>query len=201
MVAQEHEFKVGDIVKMRKDSKYYGLDADCNPAEQVGEISSTKAGSSHSLTVEWGSRWNYYRPEDLELVDNVDMKSEEPDVKSYEQDSIREMRDRIYTIDAELKSLQEEREKLVEVLREEGLVLLEKCEEPELDMTDWRNWKVGDIVEVLVEYGSVGKGKYKVKSLEDIEYPALQPVEIYLECGEGSWPYIHNICWHSRPKA
>lgn len=189
MVAQEYEFKVGDSVKIRKDSQYYGEDADSNPANILGDVVKVYDNDDPgalNVSVVWktGCR-NSYAATDLELAEIGEQK-----------DTIREMRDRIYAIDAELKSLQEEREKLVEVLREEGLVLLEKCEKPELDMSDWRNWKVGDIVELFLD-DLTTTGFYNISELEHTQYDGGLPIKL----DNGKWACTECVRWVSRPKA
>ena len=193
---KEHEFKVGDIVKIRKDSKYYGGHGYSNPADVSGKVIELldRHPFGFSIHVKWMSLGNNtYRPEDLELVESIDARASYP-----QKDTIREMRDRIYALDVELKSLQEEREKLVEVLREEGLVLLEKCKEPDADMSDWRNWKVGDLIEVFgTNY--IEKGIYKIMELESEEYKGDLCVKVSM--GKFvQWLNTPDVRWHSRPK-
>jgi hypothetical protein len=58
-------------------------------------------------------------------------------------------RDRIREIDATVEALEEERASLVQRLEDEGLQLLPVSARPAEDMSDWRNWKVGDMAEVI----------------------------------------------------
>lgn len=63
------------------------------------------------------------------------------------------MRDRITTIDFDIHSLTTERAELVQKLASEGFALigrindlLTEAAQKHEDMSDWRNWKVGDVV-------------------------------------------------------
>lgn len=195
MVGQECEFKVGDIVKIRKDSQYYGEDADNNPANILGDdvvkvYDDDDPGALNVLVVWKTGCRNSYAATDLELAEIGEQK-----------DSIREMRDRIYAIDAELKSLQEEREKLVENLREEGLVLVEKHKDH--DMSDWRNWQVGDIVyikEFSEDYDRlVAPGEYPILEVEGSHYCGELPCRIGRNFEDDVWPRVANMKWVRRP--
>lgn len=63
------EFSVGDIVRIREDSRYYGRSDRSNPAGASGEVVSTNYSGDHRYSVRWPSgRDNCYRPSDLELV-------------------------------------------------------------------------------------------------------------------------------------
>lgn len=60
----------------------------------------------------------------------------------------------------------------------------------DVDMSDWRNWKVGDIVEVILPNDSglmVGK-QYTIKKVEDPEYVFGMPVNVIDEAGSDYWP-------------
>jgi len=58
-------------------------------------------------------------------------------------------RDRIQKIDIVVQELEEERLSLVQSLEAEGFALINARREPAEDMTDWRNWKEGDLVECV----------------------------------------------------
>ena len=58
-------------------------------------------------------------------------------------------RDRIQKIDIVVQELEEERLSLVQSLEAEGFALINAKREPAEDMTDWRNWKAGDLVECV----------------------------------------------------
>ena len=59
------------------------------------------------------------------------------------------LRDRIQKIDIVVQELEEERLSLVQSLEAEGFALIDAKREPAEDMTDWRNWKAGDLVECV----------------------------------------------------
>jgi len=68
----EPKLKVGDRVKIKKDSMWYG-DGDNNPTNVVGVINNTNNDSHYDLkiTVDWDNgTYNAYKEEDLELADN-----------------------------------------------------------------------------------------------------------------------------------
>jgi len=58
-------------------------------------------------------------------------------------------RDRIREIDTTFEAMTAERAELVSKLAGEGFALIAVAAEPVEDMGDWRNWKVGDILEVV----------------------------------------------------
>jgi len=60
-------------------------------------------------------------------------------------------RDRIHNIDIIVQELEEERLSLVQSLEAEGFALINAKREPAEYMTDWRNWKEGDLVECVTE--------------------------------------------------
>lgn len=70
-------------------------------------------------------------------------------------------RDRIQHLDNNILNMQTERADLIKRLADEGLQLLEGkvCggAKPSEDMSDWRNWRIGDIAEVIDTSGFLGK--------------------------------------------
>lgn len=102
-------------------------------------------------------------------------------------------RDRIRDIDSTVEALEEERVSLVQKLEAEGFRLIDPVKaEPAEDMSDWRNWMVGD--EVLI-YGL--SEIYHIEHMESRDYEGELPVYVR---GRG-WPRLINIKWHSRPSA
>lgn len=79
-------------------------------------------------------------------------------------------RDTVNELDAYIEEFTREREALINRLALEGFALIEKINlnldkiDATLDMSDWRNWKVGDLVTSKVDYNhQFTKGKkYKV---------------------------------------
>lgn len=117
-----------------------------------------------------------------------------------------EWRDRIHEIDRTVEALEEERVSLVQRLADEGFKLIGKINEgiadakqAHEDMSDWRNWKVGDLVECLNDHpGQFTKGKlYKIKAFNTFS------VSIELDDGgsdTNGWQF-KNFKFHSRPSA
>lgn len=117
----------------------------------------------------------------------------------------RYMRDRITQIDFDIKFEQErhssnmacmdqERADLVAKLAAEGFALIAPVVVPVEDMSDWRNWKVGDVVSVSRNPDHVSPGNYKVLSIEHHDYDGVFPVKTI-----SGWPRISSTKFHSRP--
>jgi len=61
-------FKVGDYVRLRKDSKFYGVSSN-NPANQIGQVYFLYAENViFPVTIKWGGDFNHYDANDLELA-------------------------------------------------------------------------------------------------------------------------------------
>lgn len=72
--------KEGDIVRLSKDGKDTYDDARYNPHDSLGVVTSYKAHdwTGHKITVKWDTgEKNTYKPEDLELVEDVEEESGE----------------------------------------------------------------------------------------------------------------------------
>lgn len=82
-------------------------------------------------------------------ADDKDESSEPVQVTYVDSDGPLQWRDRIIEIDRTVEGLEEERVSLVQRLEAEGLQLLPVSARPAEDMSDWRNWKVGDMAEVI----------------------------------------------------
>lgn len=125
-------------------------------------------------------------------------------------------RDRITEIDAESKAenerhsaamtaLSTERAELVQKLASEGLAMIERKAEPVEDMSDWRNWKAGDLItHVAGDWTDYTKGKqYPVKEVgaefiktrDDVEDRFMEVDGAYM-FEDGRFPSFE---WHSRP--
>lgn len=107
-------------------------------------------------------------------------------------------RDTIIELEAHAEDIQREIGSLHARLTEEGFSLIRQCpsvQQPELDvdMSDWRNWKDGDIVEVVFENDAdlpIGK-QCVVATIEKPDYIYGMPVSVYDEdANDGSffWP-------------
>lgn len=116
-------------------------------------------------------------------------------------------RDRITQIDADIKfeeerhssnmvGMDQERADLVAKLAAEGFVLIAAVVEPVEDMSDWRNWKVGD----LVFLNAVSEGSaMPVKTMLPITHNDGSRGGHNLLIGNEYYPLVHDLVWHSRP--
>ncbi len=115
-------------------------------------------------------------------------------------------RDRITTIDFDIKDLTTERAELVQKLASEGFELIGRIVEPMEDMSDWRNWKEGDRIEVISK-GFDGRDIGEMLTVDGLDNDdANQPVGVMGDDKTHSWPIVsrgHFLCikWHSRPSA
>lgn len=126
----------------------------------------------------------------------------------------RVMRDRIREIDATTIALNEERASLVAKLKAEGFALIQS-DEPngaagsaqqdiaQQDMSDWRNWKRGDLVECVTvprqHKGFYEAGKhYAVDSIDLDDAGTSYEVDIHCDSGFTLWNSSSDFKWHSR---
>ena len=117
-------------------------------------------------------------------------------------------RDRIAEIDATTQSLEAERADLVQKLASEGFALIGRINElltdaaqKHEDMSDWRNWKVGDIVE-CVSHNERWSAKFAIGSvnvIKEIITDSDVPVDLTINIGYYVSPF--DFKWHSRPSA
>jgi hypothetical protein len=123
-------------------------------------------------------------------------------------------RDRIRAIDAQrldaearhteaMLAMDNERDGLVALLSGEGLMLAPVLvrRETEEDMSDWRNWRAGDLVEMLVTYADTAKAGQLMVVRKIVSESDGQPVRVTpLDDGsDGWWPYLTHMKFHSRP--
>jgi hypothetical protein len=114
------------------------------------------------------------------------------------------MRDRIREIDATIEAMTAERAELVSKLAGEGFALIAVAAEPVEDMSDWRNWKAGDILSVLDidgEYHGFDVGGNVKMLTHDTNRGKPAP---YCESLSGltkGWVMAENLKFHSRPTA
>mgnify|MGYP000975290564 CR=1 FL=1 len=118
------------------------------------------------------------------------------------------MRDRITEIDATTQALTAERAELVQKLASEGFALIGRINElltdaaqKHEDMSDWRNWKVGDIVE-CVSHNERWSAKFAIGSvnvIKEIITDSDVPVDLTINIGYYVSPF--DFKWHSRPSA
>lgn len=90
-------------------------------------------------------------------------------------------RDEIIELEAYEEEFRREREKLIRKLESEGFKLIDHmapvCGEMLFNMSDWRNWKTGDIV-LISNDPDIKDGEYKVTSIEEYDYDGDLPVQV-----------------------
>lgn len=92
-------------------------------------------------------------------------------------------RDEVTELNAYIEKYTRERDALIERLASEGFALIPPVvsvmsEFSGVDMSDWRNWKAGDVVEVILDNDSdlpIGE-RYVVKEIESPDYEFGMPV-------------------------
>jgi hypothetical protein len=116
-------------------------------------------------------------------------------------------RDRIREIDADFKIMAAERDRLVGELAAEGFALIAAAADPVEDMTDWRNWKAGDLIDVIGSGFDDALPGQRLR-VEFVEHPngQDQPVKLKAITDGYHWPEIkagnfNLLRWHSRPSA
>jgi hypothetical protein len=116
-------------------------------------------------------------------------------------------RDRITEIDGIVEELEEERVALVQRLEGEGFRLIERAVQPAEDMSDWRNWKAGDQVKVILANDCIGlwiDRVVTVRSVEPANYGGSMPVSVFYD-DDWNFPEAHDgsdrcvFQFHSRP--
>lgn len=116
-----------------------------------------------------------------------------------------EWRDRITEIDATTQALTTERADLVQKLASEGFALIGRVVELVEDMSDWRNWKDGDMVEMVKAktWADMTDGKlYKITGKTDGEFSFIDDVgDVRTSPDTRGGEYAKDFKWHSRPSA
>lgn len=108
-------------------------------------------------------------------------------------------RDTVNELDAYIEEFTRERDSLINRLALEGFALIPAMTPvmgvADVDMGDWRNWKVGDIVSIKDDV-DVDDGEYSVLEIEHSEYEGDMPIKI-----EQGWPDMDcaKIEFVSRP--
>jgi hypothetical protein len=114
-------------------------------------------------------------------------------------------RDEVTELNAYIDKFTRERDALIELLASEGFALIPPVasvmsEFDVADMSDWLNWKVGDIVEVIANMGghefNIGDRVHVVRiDLKDSKYR----IEAQLGDGDDWWLLESDAKWISRP--
>lgn len=115
-------------------------------------------------------------------------------------------RDRIAEIDSTTQDLTTERAELVQKLASEGFALIGRVVEPVEDMSDWRNWKEGDLLEMVKasDWEEMTNGKlYEFAAPENRDNFAVVDDNGELRSFHiGSDDFVSgDFKWHSRPSA
>jgi hypothetical protein len=112
----------------------------------------------------------------------------------------RHNRDRIREIDKQLTDLAIERAERVAELAAEGFALISPFPAPSEDMTDWRNWKVGDLVECVKEISSTtGISVGSIYTLTGVSSDSIEFYDDEDDCRDRGDTY--RFKFHSRPSA
>jgi len=115
------------------------------------------------------------------------------------------IRDRIREIDASIEAMTAERAELVSKLAGEGFALIAVAAEPVEDMSDWRNWKAGDLLrmENEDEWCGVSNGRlYKLESDIAHEFVFIDDSEEERRFKPAETEFAaKDFSWHSRPSA
>lgn len=92
-------------------------------------------------------------------------------------------RDAIIHCQAIIEDCEREIERNVSLLDAEGLMMQKDSKKamqnyaPDVDMSDWRNWKRGDIISISND-PDIKDGEYKVTSIEEYDYDGDLPVQV-----------------------
>ena len=125
------------------------------PVDDHVEVEIRTRGCDYEICEASGFAWNATGENQImayrlhKTVDQVEAcsKPDPRDSAKRDSDYVCWMRDRITEIDATTSALATERAELVQKLASEGFALIGRAVEPVEDMSDWRNWKVGDLLE------------------------------------------------------
>ena len=176
--------RISDLVRWKHETENYDIMAYrvCEPAEQV------EACSKPELQIRL--------PDDYCEIYNAQAIPQGPT----------QWRDRIAEIDSTTMALTTERAELVQKLASEGFALIGLVVDPVEDMSDWRNWKEGDRIEVISK-GFDDRDIGEMLTVDGLDNDdANQPVSVMGDDKIHSWPIVsrgHFLCikWHSRPSA
>ena len=187
------------------------------PVDDHVEVEVRTRGGDYEICEAYGFAWNatgedqimaYRLHKPVEQVEACS-KPDPRDSAKRDSDYVCWMRGRITEIDATTQALTTERADLVQKLASEGFALIGRVVEPVEDMSDWRNWKVGDIVryeglpDFHSKYFTIGN-LYEIKLVEtgddckNIYNPVIFKAD---DSGEENGWRPELFKFHSRPSA
>ena len=189
------------------------------PVDDHVEVEIRTRGGDYEICEASGFAWNatgedqimaYRLHKPVEQVEACS-KPDPRDSAKRDSDYVCWMRDRITEIDATTQALTTERAELVQKLASEGFALIGRINDlltdaaqKHEDMSDFRNWKVGDLVQVI-DPESSGLLAGKAYPISKLEKEIDEEDEIHgLPCllADGyTWLYAKNMRWRSRPSA
>jgi hypothetical protein len=114
-------------------------------------------------------------------------------------------RDTVNELDAYIEEYTRERDALIELLASEGFALIPPVvsvmsEFDGADMSDWRNWKAGDLVSSKTDYnGQFTKDKLYVVTATSVSYGSPRVSLNRDDKGEANGWMAKNFEFHSRP--
>jgi hypothetical protein len=111
-------------------------------------------------------------------------------------------RDEIIELEAYEEEFRREREKLIRKLESEGFKLIDHvapvCGDQIIDMSDWRNWQAGDIVECVTD-GDNGQSTFGARyAVKSVNRSSVQIVEDDRGSNTNGWG-ASNFKFSSRP--
>lgn len=119
-------------------------------------------------------------------------------------------RDRIAEIDVDIKfeedrynanmaCMNQERAELVQKLAGEGFALIGRAVDRVEDMSDWRNWKVGDLVERVKDGEESGMELNTPMKITSFDWDDKRGQSV--EVDSSYFPFVSSLIWHSRPSS
>jgi hypothetical protein len=177
-----HKFSAGDSVKVVRRSQGEWC--------RVGSIHTVrvcKHDHEHGCVyvVDEDHENQYIRECNLELLELTPMTDDSVTFGEqwHQIDGPIKWRDTIIHCQAIIEDCEREIERNVQLLDAEGLMMQTDSKKAmqdyatDVDMSDWRNWKVGDIVSVINDC-DINDGEYAILEVEEAGYDADMPIRI-----------------------
>src|SRR6185437_11446658 len=158
-------FKIGDKVRIRKDTRYHNYDSSNPPNSIVGKISTVRTYSNYTpdtipITVDWPDsyRSNSYNFEDLEYAESVKEIIEEPKlpIKIYPIEKLPEIQQKNQVLIASLQLLSTRKYIKVETILEQL-----KVNQPEYE---WDTKTIYTWLEKLNKFRQTKTGNFALKN-------------------------------------